>query len=53
MWKLMWEKALQVRCPTCGARPGERCTNYRGGVQGEPHRARKRAAQEQAEETTR
>lgn len=35
-------RALQVRCPHCGANVGESCTNYKG-KNCAPHRDRKKA----------
>ncbi len=33
--------ALKVRCPTCGAKPGERCELSTGLPRTEPHRDRR------------
>ena len=38
------EKVLAVRCPTCGARPGEKCELGTGQPRTEPHRDRRLAA---------
>jgi len=32
------EQALTVRCPTCGAKPGEKCELSTGQLRTEPHR---------------
>jgi len=37
------EQALTVRCPTCGAKPGEKCELSTGLVRTEPHRDRRLA----------
>jgi len=31
------EQVLAVRCPTCGAAPGQRCESNAGGLRGSPH----------------
>jgi hypothetical protein len=36
--------ALAVRCPTCGAAPGEKCELTSGQVRTEPHRDRRLTA---------
>src|SRR5246127_5867282 len=38
--------ALKVRCPTCGAKPGEKCELSTGLPRTEPHRDRRLAALE-------
>jgi hypothetical protein len=40
------EQALAVRCPTCGARPREKCELNNGLPRTEPHPARRLAAEE-------
>ncbi len=35
------EQALTVRCPTCGARPGQKCELSTGLPRTEPHRDRR------------
>ncbi len=40
------EQALTVRCPTCGAKPGEKCELSTGQPRTEPHRDRRLAAAE-------
>jgi len=35
------EHALTVRCPTCGAKPGEKCELGTGQPRTEPHRDRR------------
>jgi len=40
------EAALAVRCPTCGAEPGEKCELSTGLPRTEPHRDRHLAATE-------
>jgi hypothetical protein len=40
------EQALTVRCPTCGAKPGEECELSTGLPRTEPHRDRRLAAAE-------
>jgi len=42
-----WPAAYKVECPNCGAKPGDKCTNYRGKEMGEPHSTRKKAGGEQ------
>jgi len=39
-------QALAVRCPTCGAKPGEKCELSTGLPRTEPHRDRRLAASE-------
>jgi len=39
--------ALLVRCPTCGAKPGEKCELNTGLPRTEPHPARHFAAEEE------
>jgi hypothetical protein len=38
------DEALTVRCPTCGARLGEKCELSTGLLRTEPHRDRRLAA---------
>ncbi|MFY9951190.1 MAG: hypothetical protein WA261_01695 [Candidatus Sulfotelmatobacter sp.] len=38
------EQALSVRCPTCGAKPGEKCELSTGQPRTAPHRDRRLAA---------
>jgi hypothetical protein len=38
--------ALKVRCPTCGAKPGEKCELSTGLPRTEPHRDRRLEASE-------
>lgn len=38
------EAALTVRCPTCGAKPGEKCELGTGQPRTDPHRDRRLAA---------
>jgi len=40
------ETALIARCPTCGAKPGEKCELNTGLPRTEPHPARRAAAEE-------
>jgi hypothetical protein len=40
--------ALSVRCPTCGAAPGEKCELGTGQPRTEPHRDRRLFAEERA-----
>ncbi len=42
--KVKREIALTVRCPTCGAKPGENCELGTGQPRTEPHRDRRLAA---------
>jgi hypothetical protein len=35
------KEALAIRCPTCGAKPGEKCELGTGQPRTEPHRARR------------
>jgi hypothetical protein len=44
--KVTREKVLEVRCPTCGAKPGEKCELSTGQLRTEPHRDRRLAASE-------
>ena len=39
------ESALIVRCPTCGAKPGEKCELSTGLARTQPHSARCLAAE--------
>jgi len=45
--KAKQKQALAVRCPTCGAKPGEKCELSTGLPRTEPHRDRRLAASEQ------
>jgi predicted amidophosphoribosyltransferase len=40
------EQALTVRCPTCGAKVGEKCELSTGLLRTEPHRDRRLASAE-------
>jgi hypothetical protein len=40
------KQALSVRCPTCGAKPGEKCELSTGLPRTEPHRDRRLAGSE-------
>lgn len=42
--KVSEKQALSVRCPTCGARPGEKCELSTGLPRTDPHRDRRMAA---------
>jgi len=44
------KSSLAVRCPTCGAKPGEKCELSTGLPRTEPHRDRRLAASEQSEQ---
>ena len=44
--KVTEKQALAVRCPTCGAKPGEKCELNTGQPRTEPHRNRRLAASE-------
>ncbi len=44
--KVTERQALTVRCPTCGAKPGEKCELSTGQPRTEPHRDRRLAASE-------
>src|SRR5580765_2450740 len=44
--KIEPKDALAVRCPTCGAKPGEKCELSTGLPRTEPHRDRRLAASE-------
>jgi hypothetical protein len=39
------ERALLIRCPTCGAKPGERCELNTGLPRTEPHSDRRLAVE--------
>jgi hypothetical protein len=41
--KVTEKEALAVRCPTCGAKPGEKCELSTGLPRTEPHRDRRLA----------
>jgi hypothetical protein len=43
-------QALAVRCPTCGAKPGEKCELSTGLPRTDPHRDRRLVASEQLEQ---
>lgn len=38
--KVPGKEALAVRCPTCGAKPGEKCELSTGQPRTDPHRDR-------------
>jgi hypothetical protein len=40
------KQALEVRCPTCGAKPGEKCELSTGQPRTDPHRDRRLASVE-------
>jgi hypothetical protein len=40
------KQPLEVRCPTCGAKPGEKCELGTGLPRNQPHRDRRLAAKE-------
>jgi len=42
--KVSEKKVLSVRCPTCGAKPGEKCELSTGLPRTDPHRDRRLAA---------
>jgi len=44
--KVTEKKVLSIRCPTCGARPGEKCELSTGLPRTDPHRDRRLAASE-------
>jgi hypothetical protein len=44
--KAKQKQALLVRCPTCGAKPGEKCELGTGQPRTEPHRDRRLEASE-------
>jgi len=44
--KITQKEALAVRCPTCGAKPGEKCELSTGLPRTDPHRDRRLAALE-------
>jgi hypothetical protein len=44
--KVTQKQTQAVRCPTCGAKPGERCELTTGQPRTEPHRDRRLAASE-------
>jgi hypothetical protein len=44
--KVKQRLALAVRCPTCGAKPGEKCELSTGLPRTEPHRDRRLAGSE-------
>lgn len=44
--KVTEKQAIAVRCPTCGAKPGEKCELSTGQPRTEPHRDRRLAASE-------
>jgi len=45
--KVTEKQALAVRCPTCGAKPGEKCELSTGLPRTEPHRDRRLVASDQ------
>jgi hypothetical protein len=42
--KVAEKKTLAIRCPTCGAKPGEKCELGTGQPRTEPHRDRRLVA---------
>jgi hypothetical protein len=44
MKKVSEKKVLSIRCPTCGAKPGEKCELSTGLPRTDPHRDRRLAA---------
>jgi hypothetical protein len=44
--KVKQKEALAVRCPTCGAKPGEKCELSTGLPRTNPHRDRRLVAAE-------
>jgi hypothetical protein len=44
--KVSEKQVLSVRCPTCGAKPGEKCELSTGQARTDPHRDRRLAAAE-------
>jgi hypothetical protein len=40
------KQALNIPCPTCGAKPGKKCELASGGPRHEPHRDRRALAKE-------
>jgi hypothetical protein len=42
--KVSQKQALSIRCPTCGAKPGEKCELSTGLPRTDPHRDRRLAA---------
>jgi hypothetical protein len=44
--KVTEKQAMAVRCPTCGAKPREKCELSTGQPRTEPHRDRRVAAAE-------
>jgi hypothetical protein len=44
--KVTEKEALAVRCPTCGAKPGEKCELSTGLPRTDPHRDRRLTALE-------
>jgi hypothetical protein len=47
---LSLKKAIAVRCPTCGAAPGEKCELSTGQPRTDPYRERRLIAKEQSEQ---
>jgi hypothetical protein len=45
--ELSFKNAIAVRCPTCGAAPGEKCELSTGQPRSDPHRDRRLIAKEQ------
>jgi hypothetical protein len=45
--ELSIKQALTVRCPTCGAGPGEKCELTSGQLRTDPHRDRRLIAKDQ------
>jgi hypothetical protein len=44
--ELSVKQALTVRCPTCGAKPGEKCELTTGEPRTDPHRDRRLIAKD-------
>jgi hypothetical protein len=44
------KQALAVRCPTCGAAPGEKCELTSGQLRTEPHRDRRLIAADKTDQ---
>ncbi len=41
------KQAMEVRCPTCGAKPGEKCELNTGQLRTDPHQDRRSEAADQ------
>jgi len=48
--KIKPKQGLAIRCPTCGAKPGEKCELSTGLPRTEPHRDRGLAASDESEQ---